>query len=466
MNPLVESIPAIGQVAAAKTHAQRMGGGEPHADCRQGHHRARDHGRQDLLIAEGADPSYPGSAPHLPPGPSARLFFQYSAPIKALRPSALLLHLALALVALGAASTAAAAPDTYVREPSLQLALFAKASHGYKLWVETNGHHQVALIASRSGTSATYTTTGRVSRKGIEADFGGLGEISVRFRGRLEAGRPNPQCHGRRAQFGFGTFRGTIRFRGEHGFASVDVSRAPGLLFRSYRQICKRERSPLPKPKPKKHGGGRGGTQPDGEGSLFDDLQARMLTVGGETEGKQAIMQAVSLVLPSERRADLGFTVLIGATLERRDGIRIERAALAFAGANVFAVSGGEGAPTRVGVVFPKPFEGRAKLVQERGEPSIWSGTLALPLPGAGRVPLTGPGLAAIFCQLSLERAETPCTRRADALLPATWLSGSPRLARLLARQESGSHSQALADVKLSWSRYWRNSASSSGFTE
>lgn len=383
---------------------------------------------------------------------------------------ALLACAALALAALGAASTAAAKPGVQVHERSLRLMLLTKASNGYVGWIETNGHRQVTLTLSKGEVGATYTTAGRVSRKGIEADFGELGETSVRFRGKLLRPRRvrSPQCRGRMPQMAFGGFSGTIRFEGENGYSSIDAAKARGFVLRKYRRVCRRERAPRPQPKPKpqKHTG-QGGKQADGGRSILDRLQTNLLTVGGETEGRQVFMRALSFDFGSKRLSKLLGALLVGATLERRDGIRIERVMVTTAGSNAFTISRGEGEPTRVGVLFPKPLEGRAKLVQAKGSPASWSGSLLMRLPGAGGVPLTGPGLAAVYCREPLfGLEETPCTRRSEALLPTELSSGSSRLAKLLALQESGSHSQALADVRLSWSRYWRNSASSSGFTE
>ncbi len=378
---------------------------------------------------------------------------------------ALLACAVLALAALGTASMAAAAkPGVRVHERSLKLLMLTKASHGYALWVETNGHRQVTLTLSKGSAAATYTTTGEVSRKGIEADFGELGELSVRLRGTLLRPRraPGTHCRGRRPQMVFGNFHGTIRFEGENGYSRIDASKARGLMIRKYRRVCKLPRAPRPQPKPQKHSGRGKGKTGGGNGGP----KVNQLTVGGEAGGREVFMQALSFDFGSERLRKLLGSLLVGATLERREGIRIERVMVLSAGANAFTVSRGKGEPTRVGVLYPKPLEGSAKLVQTKGSPSSWSGSLLMRVPGSGAVPLAGPGMAAVYCRVPLlDVEETPCTRRSEALLP-TQLSGSPRLRRLLALQESGSHSQALADVRLSWSRYWRNSASSSGFTE
>ncbi|HEX3240207.1 MAG TPA: hypothetical protein VHR18_08745 [Solirubrobacterales bacterium] len=352
-----------------------------------------------------------------------------------------------------------------MHERSLRAVLLTKASNGYVAWIETDGHRQVTLAMSKGSVAATYTTTGRVSRRGIEADFGALGEVSMRFHGKLLRPRhlQAKHCRGRRPQMAFGDFRGTIRFEGENGYGSVDAAKARGFVIRKYRRVCGSLRSAHPKPKPQKHRGGKGAGQ---DREVAEGPKTNLLTVGGEADGRQVVMRALSID-SSDWISKLIGTLVVGATLERREGIRIERVTVTAAGSNALTISRGEGKPTQVNVLFPKPLEGRAELVQEKGSAASWTGSLLMRLPGAGGVPLTGPGLSAVYCRLPLFGAEeTPCTRRSEALLPAEFLSGSPRLQQLLALQESGSHSQALADVRLSWSRYWRNSASSSGLTE
>jgi hypothetical protein len=375
----------------------------------------------------------------------------------------------LASAALVSAPTAAAKPRVQVFERSLRLVLLTEASNDYSLGIETDGHRQVALTLSKGSGAVIYTTTGRVSRKGIEADFGALGEVSVRFHGKLlRRRRPSRRldvfgvpsrgrglgtvCRGRRAQVESGDFRGTIRFEGENGFSGIDASAGRGFVIRKYRRVC-RTSQPHLHPKPRRHRG-QDSKGADQARAALGGLRANLLTVGGEADGRRVFMRALSFDSGPKWLRELFGTMLIGATLERRDGIRIERVAMTGAGSNALTVSRGKNKPTRVSVVFPKPMEGRAELVQAKGSPVSWSGSLSMRLPGAGGVPLTGPGLAVVYCRISLaEIEESPCLPRSEALLPPESLSGSPRLKKLLALQESGSHSQALADAKLSWSR-------------
>ena len=294
------------------------------------------------------------------------------------------------LAALGADSAEAARPGIQVQQRSLRLLMIAGASHGYEMGVETDGHRQVTVSLSKGTVSASYTTAGRVSRKGIEADFGELGEISVRFHGKP---LPSPRrhvrgCRGRPTQRAFGSFTGTIRFVGENRFAVVNASRARGILLRRYRVVCRPPEPP--RPKPHRHRPDRRGQDGEQE-SLFGGLTMNVLTVGGETDSRSLFMQAISLELGSKRKSDRVGTLLVGATVEHRAGVRIVRTVLTIADRGEgLTVDSRDKQSTTVGVHFPKPLEGSAKLVQEQGMPSRWTGSLLMRLPGAGAVPLTG----------------------------------------------------------------------------
>lgn len=67
LNPLVESIQAMQKVGAPKAHALRMGGGEPHADYRQGEHRARNLDLQDVLSSNPAPVPWEAGAGSISP---------------------------------------------------------------------------------------------------------------------------------------------------------------------------------------------------------------------------------------------------------------------------------------------------------------------------------------------------------------------------------------------------------------
>jgi hypothetical protein len=135
---------------------------------------------------------------------------------------------AVAVLIAGASTTVLAGPAS---ADAYQATFAVRASHGYSLVVEAQSSPSgasVTLNASRGGfptgdSLASYNldTPAVVSRRRVAARFGQLGEIDVRFH---RVPRP-AHCEGPA-----GSFRGTIRFRGEHGFSQVSTRRAPGYL--------------------------------------------------------------------------------------------------------------------------------------------------------------------------------------------------------------------------------------------
>lgn len=66
--------------------------------------------------------------------------------------------------------------------------------------------------------------------------------------------------------------------------------------------------------------------------------------------------------------------------------------------------------PITATVEPPPPFLGSGAFSQSPGQPATWGGSLAVELPGAGAVPLTGPDFAAMLCRGSGELEQRPCT--------------------------------------------------------
>jgi len=50
-------------------------------------------------------------------------------------------------------------------------------------------------------------------------------------------------------------------------------------------------------------------------------------------------------------------------------------------------------------VGLPEPFAGHALYSSSPDSPPSWTGDLSVGLPGASKVPLTGPGFNAILCR-------------------------------------------------------------------
>lgn len=376
-------------------------------------------------------------------------------------PASLTAGLVAALVALAVPATAAAKAGYTVEERALHLKLALPASNGYSVSIQTEGHRKVVLAARKGGGVAFYRTSGRVSRHGIEADFGELGRVSLRFRGErrplagplppgLEAlledlNLPRRECHGRQPVREVGEFRGTVEFDGENGFTRVRAGRAKGEVKRSYTRVC--ERFP-----------GSAGHRVEKPSGDFDP-RASILYASDLSPRRKVSFEAFGFEFEGPLKP-LGELYVASATvLERKEGMLVIHRAVEIADERV-KVSPPSKLPVRATVSLPGPFEGSADYRKEPGVPATWEGSLAARLPGLGLVPLAGAEFSAVLCRVPLSAiTRSPCLRStgqpiAGELRTAPAIVARPRvLKRLLLTQGSGSQSQAFWDDRLPWSR-------------
>ncbi|MGC1166268.1 MAG: hypothetical protein WA862_09165 [Solirubrobacterales bacterium] len=355
-----------------------------------------------------------------------------------------ILALALGLLAMPAGA-AGAKPNFEVQERSLRLNLAIAGSNGFRGFVSTEGHKQVALTLIKGGILMDLRTRGRVSRHGIVARFGDLAKISVRFQDEPDAAGPKrgrrgdsaSGCSGRDPIVERGVFHGTIRFRGENEFTRIDAQRAPGTVEHRFRRVCKQSLLAAFE-----------AALEEIFGSLRVDLLEARARVDGTNVAFEAASFDVGSLLGPGVPPSYGF---VGRTVERGDGMRVIRVANVEGGGGTL-LAGKPGAnPQTATVVPPKPFLETAKHLKERGIPASWIGPLAVRLPGAGPVPLTGPGFKSAFCSLTLAELVdgTRCLpRRGDEPGPNSLAAQA-----MAAAQGSGSQSQAFWDARLSWSR-------------
>lgn len=374
------------------------------------------------------------------------------------RPLILRTVLAVPIAALGVwllafPGAAAAKPGYEVQDRGLRLTMSARTGNGYVASVQTNGHREVVLTLARGSVLAVYRTTGRVSRRGIEARFGDLGWISVRFQGKrrpfellpgldipLPPGLalPHRDCRGRKPVREVGGFRGTIRFVGERGFTRLRARHARGEVDRFYRRVCKR--------------GSRSFGPFARAAAKRDAPRLNLLLVSDRSPHRIVSFEGGSFDLgPGNRDLEELFgSIAIASVRERRPGLRIVRAAIVIGDAGSMIVSRRGATPERATVTLPKPFGGTAEYTKETGSPATWIGSLTAWLPGAGTVHLTGPEFAASLCRLKLEDValDNPCLRRSGVPLPGAVVAGTG-----ISAQISGSQSQLFGDARLSWSR-------------
>ncbi len=276
------------------------------------------------------------------------------------------------------AAPAALRPAT---PPATSAAFTVRGSHGFSIDVESSGG-RVRIIASDAGPPLpTFSRTGRprLASSGngassvyelrtppapprlIEAPLGELGRISVRFRpsGRKRVTRldrhagPFPCDGGTQIVRALGTFVGTVEFRGEGGYTSVETRRARGSVG-----------TPLP-------AGCSERPHPSGRAVLH----ARDREAGTRFRAK---MTDTGVAFLATRR-------------ERLDGgVVVTRRAYAGCPPDSFSSD----ADLSAARVWPfAPFSGVGRYRAGGGRPR-WSGNLRATFPG-GTIPLTGPGFRA-----------------------------------------------------------------------
>jgi hypothetical protein len=313
-----------------------------------------------------------------------------------------------AIASLAFSGIASAKPGYEVQPKSLGLSLKLPDSNGYSMSILTVGHKQVYLTASKGHVHTSYEVTGRVTRHRVDADFGDLGHISVQFQGSPrtpeQRGRRRQGCRGRPPIREAGTFRGTISFEGERDFADVLTHRAKGHVSRSFKRICKRRKfafAPV----------GKGQARTSGSSNGFS---LSILTAESRSAGRTTSFGAIGLDLGpgTPKHAPETISLIFAGFEEVVDRVHIAKSAFDVGDPGAVLLSKPGVHPESATVTLSKPFEGAASYLESPGSPPSWTGELSVRLPGAGTVPLTGPGFGAAICRVhspkGLEKCDLP----------------------------------------------------------
>jgi hypothetical protein len=340
--------------------------------------------------------------------------------------------------ALLAAPAASAKPGYFVEKPGLQLIASTHATNGYRVSVANRGGGGVQLTVSKGEGETVYSVRGNVSSSGLKAHFGPFGRVDLKFAGVPTRTQPKNlfKCRGKNPIHEVGHFTGVLRFRGEQGYTSAAVNRVRGSLKRTFRQVCK---SPGPAPK---SAPSLASMPPNPNPPEFTGLAAFS---GAEGRVTSLFYFKVSAHLDeSDRVFSLAF---VGAASKETVGrVHVHRKAFVAVGEKAVQVSPLGTEPVTATLHLPPPFTGTASYGQAGDEEPVWSGSLAIALPGPENVALTGEGFTAILCRGNdAEKAQRCLTK----MKPET-KGARPTRSRLYG---SGSHSQAFWDARLSWSR-------------
>lgn len=296
---------------------------------------------------------------------------------------AVLICLLLGAAALLAASPAAARERQGVQLTSIPVAIQLSAllsqqapfepgftvdpAGPYKLAVGTSeGAVVLAVLRGHPGKRVAvteYLARGVQAPERMQASFGSLGRVSMRFREarhRPWFGEPR-RCRGRdRFVVRRGVFVGSLRFRGEHGYLTVHVHRAKGSIS-SLAAKC-RHRHPR---------------EAHGSSSSADSIAGLLAT---ERDG----VDATTFAALSFR----GRRLFIAQREEDRRRMAVLRSAVVLDRGELplnEAVTAGRFSPGA-------PFHGKGLYRAAPDGSTSWSGSLSVDFLGAPRFPLAGPG--------------------------------------------------------------------------
>jgi hypothetical protein len=274
----------------------------------------------------------------------------------------------LVLVALGLQPAAAFAVDG---DGEVMFTVPFQASHGLSVKLEADDD-EIELSVTKRGQQAAYFAPGEVTREGIAAKFGGFGEFVVDYEPfrTLETHGPNRHCKGEPNTTTEGFFRGTMRFRGEDGYVSVDAARVKGTLALQPKWDCDYYRTAAASR-------ARGGEADDDEATL-----------AAQSRGDRIRFS----VFGSHEKGERPNAFFIASSQEAREGVDIFRITYAGSRSAGFEFDNRRGTAT---VDPPAPYAGSAYYRRRPNAPDHWTGSLTAPLLGLGRVRLAGPGFVA-----------------------------------------------------------------------
>jgi hypothetical protein len=262
--------------------------------------------------------------------------------------------------------------------------LFVKGTNGYRVRLssyQNNLYHRISLTAENEfGQYARYNVEGIPKNGRLDAIFPGLGEIVVAMHPTKVKELPPPKgCKLPKVTIESGIFVGTIKFRGEEGFTSVEASHARGVIERSQRQEC--QTAPAPAASEAMHRAG-----PTNLPTHFTDLEIKAGSVVVNAEGAAESGKANFTAKAHERRGEMGIVRVspsVSSSSDLEANLELTRAALApplpFLGTATYS-----GPPQGTGCPLPCPVP-QGQL----------TGSLRIPLPGLGIVALTGPQVEA-----------------------------------------------------------------------
>ncbi len=263
-------------------------------------------------------------------------------------------------------------PPAGSAEP-FQSQLELETHSGYRVEVIGAGDRAIVLVARKGSHALTaYVARGTVTPGRIDASFGDLGRVAVRFRpsGRISRSTVGRGCREQNRSIArLGVFVGKIRLAGEDDYLSVHAHRARGKIRRPIALRC-----------PSGHLAPPGKREGNANGGHPADLPISFLSASW----RQGVASASFATLGIGDRASL----FIALTEQSEGALAILRFAVSTRIGKGFTA---DDALTRARVTPLAPFHGSGTYRAAPDGTKTWTGDLSVNFPGAPRLPLSGP---------------------------------------------------------------------------
>jgi hypothetical protein len=304
--------------------------------------------------------------------------------------------LALAAVAvLGLPGSALAKPGFYKVKASTTESIQTRAADGYRLSLVVFRRRLRMSVDKSIGHGGIVLTSYLLHRRlpagpNLHFRLDKEADVDLRFVPDQVTEHEYPNCTGGSEITERGHFVGRFSFRGRDGFSRFDAHRVAGSIVRTAAGTCRKERNPNGIVTVGISGSKTGSASvPEGTLELIAGTGDRRINFVGyrfeETNALPGVPQSFGNFVAWIERREPTYTV----------------SSTAFAdGAKEEFVSPDAEEPLSAAKVSPgAPFSGSATFQMTSATHGEWSGDLAVELPGYGKVPLTGPKIAAGLCE-------------------------------------------------------------------